>query len=88
MDSGKPGAPGGKKDLTPLTAYGIYGAAGLQLGVSVVGFLLIGNYLDGKYDTAPWLAVIGLVFGFVGGLANLIRIVRRFAPDGDKGNKR
>lgn len=65
-----------------LAAYGIYGAAGLQLAASTVGFLLIGNYIDGRYGTKPWLAVTGLILGFIGGLVNLIRIVKRFSPDG------
>ncbi len=72
------GGPG--KGPSPLVAYGVYGAAGLQLAASTVGFLLVGNWLDGRYGTSPWLAVTGLVLGFVGGLVNLIRIVRRFGP--------
>jgi len=63
-----------------LIACGVYGAAGLQLAASVVGFLLLGNWLDGRLGLSPWLAVAGLIVGFVGGLVNLIRIVRRFAP--------
>jgi hypothetical protein len=67
----------GPKGLSPLAAYGIYGAAGLQLAASVVGCLLLGDFVDKKFGTSPWLAITGLVVGFVGGLVNLIRIVRR-----------
>lgn len=77
---GERGQSGPDKGLAPLAAYGIYGAAGLQLAASVVGFLLLGNWLDGKFGLSPWLAVAGLIVGFVGGLVNLIRIVRRFGP--------
>jgi F0F1-type ATP synthase assembly protein I len=75
---GERGQRGSGRGLGPLAAYGIYGAAGLQLAASVVGFLLLGNWLDGKLGLTPWLAVAGLIVGFVGGLVNLIRIVRRF----------
>ena len=74
---------GSGKGLAPLAAYGIYGAAGLQLAASVVGFLLIGNWLDKKYGLSPWLAVAGLIVGFVGGLVNLVRIVKKFGIIGD-----
>lgn len=71
-----------------MAAYGIYGAAGLQLAASVVGFLLLGNWLDGKLGLSPWLAVAGLIVGFVGGLVNLVRIVRRFGViDSDEGER-
>jgi hypothetical protein len=74
------GNRGEKKEISTLTSYGIYGAAGAQLAMSTVGFLLAGHYLDGRWGTDPWLAVAGLVLGFVGGLVNLLRIVRRFCP--------
>lgn len=66
------------KEASPLVSYGIYGAAGAQLAMGTVGFLLLGHYLDGRFGTSPWLSVLGLVLGFGGGLANLIHIVRRF----------
>ena len=56
-------------------ALGIYGAVGFQLAAAVVIGLLGGNYLDTKIGTAPWLAIIGLILGSVGGFWNLIRIL-------------
>lgn len=56
-------------------AFGIYSGAGFQLAASVVGGLLLGNYIDGKLGTAPWLALVGLVVGSVGGFVNLLRII-------------
>ena len=76
--AGQRGA-GGRREPSILTTYGIYGAAGIQLAASVVGLLLLGNYLDGRFGTGPWLAVAGLVLGFVGGLVNLVRIVKSFS---------
>ena len=57
-------------------AFGIYGVVGIQLALTVVAGWFIGDYFDIKWQTSPWLALIGLVFGFVGGLYNLIRILR------------
>ena len=63
------------KDPFWLT-FGLYGAVGIQLSLAVVGGWWIGNYFDEKWDTGPWLALIGLVIGFAGGLYNLIRLLR------------
>ena len=56
--------------------FGIYGAIGIQLAVSVVAGWFLGNYFDGKWQTTPWLGLAGLIFGFAGGLYNLIRVLR------------
>lgn len=56
-------------------AYGIYSVAGIQLAVAVVAGLLFGNYVDKRAGTSPWLTIIGLVLGTVGGFYNLIRIM-------------
>jgi F0F1-type ATP synthase assembly protein I len=48
---------------------------GIQLSLTVVAGWFIGNYFDDKWETSPWLALLGLVLGFVGGLVNLIRIL-------------
>jgi len=56
-------------------AYGIYSIVGIQLAVSVVAGLFFGNYIDKKIGTTPWLTIIGLILGSVGGFYNLFRIV-------------
>ncbi len=58
-----------------MIAFGIYGGVGFQLAGSVVGGLLIGNYFDKKWETAPWLAMTGLILGAIGGFYNLIKIL-------------
>jgi ATP synthase protein I len=65
-----------KKSGDPfLLAFGIYGGVGMQLALSVAGGLLLGNFLDKRWDTQPWLALIGLTLGAIGGFYNLIRIL-------------
>ncbi|MBI5299507.1 MAG: AtpZ/AtpI family protein [Deltaproteobacteria bacterium] len=64
-----------QKDISLLTL-GVYGAVGFQLAIAVVGGWFLGNYLDGRWQTSPWLALIGLTGGFVGGLVNLVRILQ------------
>jgi F0F1-type ATP synthase assembly protein I len=57
--------------------FALYGAVGVQLAASVVAGLVVGNYLDGKLQTGPWLAVVGTILGTVGGIWNLIKIMKR-----------
>jgi F0F1-type ATP synthase assembly protein I len=61
---------------SPYVVAAVYGAAGVQLALSVVAGLFVGDYLDDRFATGPWLSVAGLVLGFVGGMVNLIRIVK------------
>ncbi|OGQ05727.1 MAG: hypothetical protein A2W61_06450 [Deltaproteobacteria bacterium RIFCSPLOWO2_01_44_7] len=55
--------------------FGLYGAVGIQLSLTVVAGWFMGDYLDRRWGTSPWLALLGLVLGFTGGLWNLIRIL-------------
>jgi F0F1-type ATP synthase assembly protein I len=64
------------KDGDPfMIAFGVYGAVGFQLAATVVGGLLLGSWLDNKFGLTPWLTVVGLVIGSVGGFYNLIRLL-------------
>jgi ATP synthase protein I len=71
-----------------LLAFGIYGGVGFQLAASVVGGLLLGNFLDHRFATSPWLAMTGLVLGSVGGFYNLIKILDWNQQRRQKGVKR
>lgn len=64
----------GQKDPF-LVAFGIYGAIGFQLAATVVGGLFLGSWLDKKWGTSPWLTLIGLTAGSIGGFYNLIRLL-------------
>lgn len=44
-----------------LFAFRIIGDFGVTIAVPVIIFVLIGQYLDGKYGTNPWLTVLGII---------------------------
>jgi ATP synthase protein I len=44
---------------------GSFGTVGLEIVVAIVLGLLGGRWLDGKLDTAPYLAIVGFFFGVV-----------------------
>ena len=50
---------------------------GLQFAGVVLLFTLGGHWLDQRLDTGPWLLLIGLALGLVGGGLSLILSVQR-----------
>lgn len=40
---------------------------GLELAFAVVGMFFLGRWLDGLFATDPWLMVVGLLMGVIGG---------------------
>ncbi len=52
---------------------GRYTGFGLAWALSVLLFLLIGYWLDGKLGTLPWLTVAGAFVGAAGGFVSLVR---------------
>ena len=47
-----------------LGQYGRYLGLGLEFAASILLFIFLGRYLDGKYGTEPWFIVSGAVMGF------------------------
>ena len=58
--------------------------AGVQMAVSVVVMFFLGRWLDGKFNTDPWLMVVGSMVGVGAGLYSFIRT----ALNADKADKR
>jgi ATP synthase protein I len=60
---------------------------GLKIAVElVVGVVLgafIGGVLDRQFGTGPWLLIVFLIFGFCGGMLNVIRTARQMQADAE-----
>ena len=54
-----------------------FGTLGLEMGAAVVIGLLIGIYLDRRFNSEPWMTLIFLGFGFVAAVRNLLRALKR-----------
>lgn len=67
---------------------GPYLGLGMQLAFTIVAFTLGGYFLDRRFDTLPWLTIVGAIVGLVLLFAQLYRTVldisRRSSRPGKK----
>ena len=74
MPSNSPPPPAQpKREPSPWALAG----AGLELTAGVAVFTAIGWWLDEKWQTQPWMLIVGATLGFAGGLYNLWRKANR-----------
>ena len=86
MSSKIPGVDGEGDEKTEASTVSTYAGAGLQFAVSLIVFVLIGDWADGKLGTTPLFLLIG-VFG--GGAASFYSMYRKLmAPHSEKPEKR
>lgn len=52
---------------------GRLGTVGIELGVATVVGLLAGAWLDARWNTGPWLTLVGVVVGVAAGFRGLVR---------------
>lgn len=72
MDNKKPGASG------VLQAMAVTTMIGTEMAVTVTVGFYAGRFLDGKFNTSPWLMVTGILLGVAVGVFGIITIVKRF----------
>ena len=66
--TGSPSDPrpdaGPARDTAPAgTSVGEFAGVGIQFAVSIIGSVFLGQWLDRKLGTAPWLLYIGVILG-------------------------
>jgi F0F1-type ATP synthase assembly protein I len=65
----------------PPTGWYAMVGIGFEFVVSVVALGAIGWYLDRKWNTTPWLLVVGLVLGLIVGIWTMVRTAFRAFKD-------
>jgi F0F1-type ATP synthase assembly protein I len=67
-----------------LQQLGPYMGLGFQLAAAMAVFGAIGWWLDERWKTTPWLLVVGVLLGAVGGMISIIRTsIRSGRPKAD-----
>lgn len=55
---------------------GSFGTVGLEVVLAIVLGVLGGRWLDGKFDTSPYITVVGFFFGVAAAVKAIIRVSR------------
>lgn len=66
-----------KKTLAHLKELAYYSSIGFQLSLSIVIGLALGVWLDGKFDTRPWLTLVFMGLGIAAGFRNIGLAIKR-----------
>jgi ATP synthase protein I len=53
-----------------------FSSVGLEMGLSVLVGLFIGQQLDTYFGTEPWLLLLFLLFGMIAGFRSLYRLLK------------
>ena len=61
----------GKRWLATLRFIGI----GWYIAICIILGVVLGLWLDGKFDTTPWLTLIGLFFGLAIAILGVYRLL-------------
>lgn len=48
---------------------------GITYGATVLVFVGLGWWLDDRFGTSPWLLIVGMLLGSVGGIVSLVKKV-------------
>ena len=63
------------EDKNDLRSLGNYLGLGMQLAATVGFMLLLGYWLDKKFETSPWLLLVFSFLGIISGLYNFLKTV-------------
>jgi F0F1-type ATP synthase assembly protein I len=64
---------GSSEGETGGTTASDFAGVGLQLAACIIGGLFLGQYLDRRFGTAPWLLFVGVFGGFSAGFYSMYR---------------
>lgn len=71
-----------------LRQSGLLGTIPFLLAVPPIAGLLIGRFLDNKFNTDPILTIVLLILGFVAGAKETVSVVRKANATDDDSEKR
>lgn len=74
----------GNETRKTIKNLGYLSTTGMAMAISIGLGALIGNYLDKKFKTDPWLFLVFLLFGIIAAFKNLMFMVKKSRDDEKK----
>lgn len=56
----------------------VTGMIGVEMAITVTAGFYGGRFLDGHFNTTPWLMITGILLGVAAGVWGIVNIVKRF----------
>jgi ATP synthase protein I len=66
-------AAGRREERSSANQMAEFAGVGLQFAGAIVLFLFVGRWLDARLGTEPWLLLVGVLVGAVGGFYSMYR---------------
>ena len=66
-----------KKNKALAKEIGYFSTLGLQVTFAILIGYFFGKWLDGQFNTSPWLTYIFLVIGIFAGFRNIVYAIKR-----------
>lgn len=67
---------------------GLLATVPFLMAVPPIAGLLIGRYLDNRFDTNPVLTIVMLVFGFAAAVREVASVLKKANADDNKGSRK
>ncbi|HUU55530.1 MAG TPA: AtpZ/AtpI family protein [Armatimonadota bacterium] len=69
----------------PMRTIGLVGGLGFVLGLSALLGALAGRFLDDRWGTEPWIALLGTLLGTAAGFYEVVAVLSRFGGESNEG---
>ena len=69
-------SPNEKGQKSPLFNVGILAMLGFEMGVAVAIGYFLGNFLDKKFHSSPWLTIVFFILGAIAAFRLLVQRTR------------
>ncbi len=75
------------KDNSIFKYLSLVSEIGLIIGVTAIGGVVLGIWVDGKFGTSGLFTILFLLFGLSGGITAVYRRIKELEDEGDKRSK-
>jgi ATP synthase protein I len=75
------------KQKPPSPVWGplaLFGQLGFTIAIPIIALAILGNYLDGRFNTTPLLTLLGLLLGLISGIFGAYRLLKNAGVLGPK----